>query len=61
MPSRHLFKHLLHDERGATAIEYGLIVSLIVIAMIATFNIVADNTIGMWENVEVQIEKNIDN
>ena len=59
MPSRHLFKHLLHDERGATAIEYGLIVSLIVIAMISTFSMVAENTTGMWDNVEEQIEKNV--
>lgn len=40
---------LLNDQRGATAIEYGLIASLIVIAMISTLNGVAGTTTNMWE------------
>jgi pilus assembly protein Flp/PilA len=50
----HLIARLAHDESGATAIEYGLIASLIAIAIIAaatslgtklsaTFNNVANN------------------
>ena len=35
MQKMPLFKNLLRDMRGATAIEYGLILALIVIAMIA--------------------------
>jgi len=31
---------LLHDERGATAIEYGLIAALIAIAAITAFQLV---------------------
>jgi len=49
---------LWRDQRGATAVEYGLIVSLIVIAMIAAFNSVANVTINMWENVSSQVESN---
>lgn len=42
---------LVKDESGATAIEYGLIVSLIVIALIGAFNTFANESIGMWEDV----------
>ena len=44
-------KRLLGNTRGGTAIEYGLIVALIVIAMIAAFTEVANTTNGMWGNV----------
>ena len=39
------------NTRGATAIEYGLIVSLIVIAMIASLQRLAGSTINVWNNV----------
>jgi pilus assembly protein Flp/PilA len=42
---------IVRDERGATAIEYGLIVSLIVIAMVGALNVLADTTTGMWNDV----------
>lgn len=43
------------DRRAATAIEYGLIAALIVIAMIASFKLVAASTVGMWGNVQTKI------
>lgn len=45
-------KRLVEDQSGATAIEYGLILSLIVIAMIAALQGVASTTVTMWGNVE---------
>jgi pilus assembly protein Flp/PilA len=45
-------KELVDDTSGATAIEYGLIVALIVIAMISALGAVADSTIAMWGRVE---------
>nr|WP_314463329.1 Flp family type IVb pilin [uncultured Novosphingobium sp.] len=42
---------LLRDEDGATAIEYGLILAMIVLAMIVALNGVASKTIAMWESV----------
>ena len=42
---------LAADQRGATAVEYGLIVALVVIAMIASLAGVADETISMWNHV----------
>ncbi|PWG03593.1 Flp family type IVb pilin [Sphingosinicella humi] len=47
----HRTSTLLIDERGATAVEYGLIVSLIVIAMIGALLQVAGTTTEMWNNV----------
>lgn len=47
----HRTSTLLSDERGATAVEYGLIVSLIVIAMIGALLQVAGTTTEMWNNV----------
>ena len=39
------------DERGATAVEYGLIISMIVLAMIGALGGVANSTINMWDLV----------
>ena len=47
---------LLRDNRGATAIEYGLIVSLIVIAIIVAVQGVANETNGLWATVASNIE-----
>lgn len=45
-------KRLVDDQSGATAVEYGVILALIVIAMIAALQSVANSTIDMWGNVE---------
>jgi pilus assembly protein Flp/PilA len=39
------------DERGATAIEYGLIAALIVIAMISGLQSLGGGVGGMWGKV----------
>lgn len=44
-------KHIGNDNSGATAVEYGLICSLIVIAMIAAVNGVAEITDNTWDYV----------
>ena len=48
---KKLFKAILGDASGATAVEYGLIVSLIVIAIITSVRSVADETNGLWATV----------
>ncbi len=45
-------RKLVDDQSGATAIEYGLIVALIVVAMIAALQGVATTTSDMWTRVE---------
>jgi len=42
---------IIRDSRAATAIEYGLIVSLIVVAIIGALQGFAGKTISMWGNV----------
>jgi pilus assembly protein Flp/PilA len=49
---------LTQDERGATAVEYALIASLIVISMIVAFNNVAGTTTNMWNNVTNEVVAN---
>ncbi|BBC72864.1 pilus assembly protein [Altererythrobacter sp. B11] len=48
-------KTILRNESGATAIEYGLIVALIVIAMMAALQGVADGTIEIWTTIREQV------
>ncbi|AOL23749.1 Flp pilus assembly protein, pilin Flp [Erythrobacter litoralis] len=45
-------KHIGNDKSGATAVEYGLIVSLIVIAAVGSFQAVADENDNMWQRVQ---------
>jgi pilus assembly protein Flp/PilA len=52
------FAKLLRDRKGATAIEYGLIVALIVIAMIAGLQLFAGTTIGLWNAVQQNVTTN---
>jgi pilus assembly protein Flp/PilA len=46
-----IFRRLRHDQKGATAVEYGLIAALIVIAMITALGAFANESITMWTNV----------
>lgn len=50
-------RRLLRDSRAATAVEYGLIVSVIVIVMLASFSGVANVTREMWNNVSEKVTK----
>jgi len=42
-------------QRGATAIEYGLILALICLAVIGSMTSVANKTINMWGNVSNEV------
>ncbi len=44
-------KRFLKDDQGATAIEYGLILSLMTIACIAAFVALSAGNDGMWSKV----------
>ena len=48
-------RRLARNRRGATAIEYGLIVGLIAITMIVAFMALASTTVGMWNNVSTKV------
>lgn len=49
MPGR--LKLLKTDAKGATAVEYGLILALIVLAMMAALTNLATRVNNMWYNV----------
>ena len=49
-----LLRRICADEKGATAIEYGLIVALIVIAIMGSLGLFASRSIAMWSNVSDQ-------
>jgi pilus assembly protein Flp/PilA len=52
-----MFVRLLRDTRGATAIEYGLILTLVVIALMAGLVMLANATVGTWSNVSAEVIK----
>ncbi|WP_231727560.1 MULTISPECIES: Flp family type IVb pilin [unclassified Sphingomonas] len=51
-------RRLIADQKGATAIEYGLIVSLVVIAMVASLSSVGSVTSEIWNNVSTKVSEN---
>ena len=54
-----LMRRLRSDKRGATAIEYGLIVALIAIAMVAGLRTLGGGAGGMWTNIASTVNSNM--
>lgn len=50
-------RQFARDRRGATAVEYGLIAALIVIAMVTALKDFANTSISMWNNVASVVSK----
>ena len=48
---RTTMRRLRRDKRGATAIEYGLIVALIAVAMMGGLSTLGGGAGGMWTNL----------
>jgi pilus assembly protein Flp/PilA len=55
-----LWRRLLRDARGATAVEYGLIVALMVLAMLVGMQAFADETTSMWTEVSSNVAEAMD-
>ena len=53
---RNYLRMLGADQRGATAIEYGLIAALIIIAMMGGLQALGGGTNGMWGKIKTQVE-----
>lgn len=51
-----LVMKLARDRRGATAIEYGLILALVFLAMVGAVRGLAGATTGMWDNVATKVQ-----
>ncbi|MBN8807636.1 MAG: Flp family type IVb pilin [Sphingomonas sp.] len=56
MPWKSMLSRLWSCRRAATAIEYGLIVALIVIAMIGALQFFANTNTGIWNNVSSKVQ-----
>lgn len=52
---RTKWRTLRADTRGATAIEYGLIAALIVVAMIGALSTLGGGAGGMWTKVKDEV------
>jgi pilus assembly protein Flp/PilA len=50
-----MFKKLIKNVKGATAIEYGLIAALIAVAAIAAFQLVGTNLSGIFNTVATDL------
>jgi pilus assembly protein Flp/PilA len=52
-------RRLRRDKRGATAIEYGLIAALIVIAMMGGLSSLGGGFGGMWTKLNNTVQNNM--
>lgn len=52
---RTMLREFRSDQRGATAIEYGLIAALIVIAMMTGLRAMGGGAGGMWTSINTDI------
>lgn len=55
------FSLYLNDESGATAIEYGLLVALIAIAMVAGLQSLGSGNEGSWAGVSKKVSSALNN
>jgi pilus assembly protein Flp/PilA len=55
------FKGLLHDDRAATAVEYGLIIALLTLAIIGALDGLADETSEMYSGIDSTVSENLGN
>ena len=53
---RRRLRALISDRKAATAVEYGLVVSLIVLAWLSAFSGLADVTVNMWDDVAIKVQ-----
>jgi pilus assembly protein Flp/PilA len=53
---RSILRRLRTDQKGATAIEYGLIAALIVIAMMGGLRAMGGGAGGLWSNIAQAVQ-----
>lgn len=55
-----LFKRLIVDELGASAVEYGLIAGLIAIVIIAAVSLLGDKLVEVFQGITRGLEDGLD-
>jgi pilus assembly protein Flp/PilA len=56
---RTILRRIRRDHRGATAIEYGLIAALIVVAMMGGLSAMGGGVGGMWTKLNNTVQTNM--
>ncbi len=51
-----LFSTLSRNRKGATVVEYGFILALIVLAIMAAMIELGATTAGMWNNISTKVQ-----
>ncbi|MES2986418.1 MAG: Flp family type IVb pilin [Pseudomonadota bacterium] len=52
----HMIAALIGDRRAATAVEYGLILSLVVLALLAGLQALGSSTGMLWGNISTKVQ-----
>ena len=52
----HALRALSRANRGTTAVEYGLILAMIVLAMVGALSLFGNTATSMWNNVSEQVQ-----
>jgi len=55
MRAMRRLREISRDQKGATAVEYGLIVALVFLAIVSGVALLAATTTGMWNNVSTEV------
>lgn len=60
MKLRQILKNLEHDASGATAVEYGLILSLVFLAMLGAVQNFGNVSTNMWNDIAEKVNTSDD-
>ncbi|RYY46273.1 MAG: Flp family type IVb pilin [Sphingomonadales bacterium] len=52
----HMIATMIGDRKAATAVEYGLILALIVMALMAGLNALSSSTSSLWGNISTKVQ-----
>jgi pilus assembly protein Flp/PilA len=55
MAGRRTMGKLVREDRGAAAVEYGFVVALVVIAIIAAIKLFGQANLDVWTNVAAKV------
>jgi pilus assembly protein Flp/PilA len=55
MRAMRRLRDISRDQKGATAVEYGLIVGLVFLGIVSGVALLAGTTTGMWNNVSSEV------
>jgi pilus assembly protein Flp/PilA len=55
MRAMRRLRDISRDQKGATAVEYGLIVGIVFLGIVSGVALLAGTTTGMWNNVSSEV------